>query len=224
MVQPSGVRQYITQQFNNVREPLSIVDTITALAPRRGGVQLKSWYAQTCGAVFRHNLSDELLLKYMEIWDYMLSPEGIELSLWGFRDVDYRVEPDGSKTSLLSTAINVKYPSIRLRHWAIWGAYLEFTEGPAFEKPIRDYSNAAQVDGYRAEQNARALGKVNQMATLLRSEERSLFDSSYDPGLAMYEIVSGTGDVRTMYRAMMDDANRRGLQRVIDAKTALLRR
>ena len=223
-VQPAGFRQFVLQQsFNNVADPLSVVDTIGSFASTRGGTQLKNFQSDTGGAVFRYNLSDELLLKYLEIWDYMLSPEAIELSLWGWKDVDYRVLPDGSKDTLLSTTLRTKYPSARLRDWASWMAELDLREGPAFEKPIRDASMAWQLEANRAAQNTIGLGKINEMGGFLMSSERSLFEASFDRGAALQAIISGTGDVATMYRAMLEDANRYGLQRAIDAQTAIMR-
>jgi ABC-type glycerol-3-phosphate transport system substrate-binding protein len=221
-VQPTGVIQYVTQQFGNAADPLSMVDWIGGFASRRGGVPLKDFQSETSGAVFRHNLSDDLLLKYMEIWEYLLGDEAKDLTTWGFRDVDYRVEANGSKTSLLTANIRAKYPSVLLRLWATWAAEVDFTEGPAQEKPIRDFASAYQVEANRAASNAIALRKINELGGMLVSSERSYFDFGVDA--ALLEIISGTGDITTMYRAMIDDANRRGLQRVIDAQTALMRR
>jgi len=223
-VQPNGVNQYVMQQFTNQSDPLRIVDWIYGFSPVRGGTVLRDFLSETSGAVFRAGLSDAMLHKYLEIWEYLLTDEAKNLTTWGFKDVDYRIETNGTKTSLLNVPLASKYPSVQLRHWANWGAEVDFTEGPASEKPVRDFALAWQVEANKAAQNGINLRKVNELASLIVSEERGLFDSQFNPSAALFEIISGSGDITTMYRAMIENANRRGLQRAIDAQTALMAR
>jgi L-amino acid N-acyltransferase YncA len=55
--------------------------------------------------------------------------------------------------------------------------------------------------------------KINELANFIMTEERSLF--TFDVGVAMVEIVTGKGDVRTLYRQMIQDARDRGLDEMI---------
>jgi ABC-type glycerol-3-phosphate transport system substrate-binding protein len=223
-VQPSRVMQLVDQQFASanpaIKEPLKAVDWIGSMSAKKGGTEYKDPQFETCGSVFRSDLSDVMLEKYLEICNWMMSEEGKTLAVWGFKDVDYKVNADGTKTYLLDTSINVKYPSADLLNWATWVADINFFERPGYTQGQKDWSWAWQQDANKGAANS--LKIVDEMASMLITEERSLFD--FDINSALFEIISGTGDVRTMYRAFMAEANRRGIQRVIDSVNTALKR
>jgi ABC-type glycerol-3-phosphate transport system substrate-binding protein len=223
-IQPNALQQ-IKQQLTAANpgiDPMKAVDWIGGLSEKKGGVPYRIVQSEGGGMVFRDGLSDQLMEKYMEIQDYFLSEEGIFLATWGFKDIDYRVNPDGSYTKIEPKNIWDKYPSARTRSWSTWTADLDYTIDPNYTDEEKAWTWAWQQNVNAAAQNT--MKKVNNLAVYVRPEERSLFDAEFDVNTKLLEIFTGTGDVRTMYRAFMNEANGRSLQNVVRSMNAALKK
>jgi hypothetical protein len=96
---------------------------------------------------------------------------------------------------------------------ADWGYDLDLLpDHPTMTQEAKDWAmNEWIIPSNRAAENTRK--KINELANYIVTEETSLF--TFDTGVAMIEIVTGKGDVRTMYRQMIRDAKDRGLDAMV---------
>jgi ABC-type glycerol-3-phosphate transport system substrate-binding protein len=210
------VDRHINEQFGgahpNIADPLSTaVGWIGGLSARPGGTRYHPPKIDASGTVFRADLSDEKLDKLLEIYDWLVSKEGNDFSNWGFRDIDYRVNANGSFTKIEPRDLREKYPSIIFGQiWPVWPGEFESMDHPDVPQNAKDFAMAYQVAANAAVDNVTV---VDKLATITITPERTRF--VFDTSAQFTQIITGTADVTTMYRAMMADANARGLQGVI---------
>ena len=216
------INRHVIEQFGGSTpgvDPMKAVDYLAAMSSRQGGTPYHAPLIDSSGIVFRHDISDAKLEKLLELYDWLISDEGEAMRILGIKDVDYRVNSDGSLAPIGNTdptALREKYPSIIIQIWPAWGARLEEDVNEVF------YPRSV-IDAYREwvpvanTGSTNALNKVGILASVTPTDERANF--SFNDGVALnaqlVRIISGSGDVATMYRAFIADANSRGLQDVI---------
>jgi ABC-type glycerol-3-phosphate transport system substrate-binding protein len=199
-----------------IANPYGAVGAIAPLAARAGATPYWSTQSETCGTLFPYDLPDEKLDKILEIYDWMLGREGKDLAHWGIRDVDYSVNADGSYRAITdpNDRLTKNYTSSDC-WWLLpdWD-YDWFEENPALPDAARQWA----IDEWLSPSNA-AAGNIKplvyEFAKFAVTEEKSLF--TFDFGVAYIEIVTGDGDVRTMYRQMIQEARNQGLDAVIES-------
>jgi hypothetical protein len=211
------IQTHITKQFGGahpeISDPLRAVGALGQLAASPGAKPYRIIEMDASGTCFSANISDAKLEKLLEIDDWLLSKEGKDLCNWGFRDVDYRVNADGTYSKIGTEVLLDKYPSATIRYYADWGFDFNALENPDYSPEERAFGLDFYNRCIQGADNARPI--INVLASFTQTEEKSLF--TMDISAALTEIVTGTGDVRTMYRSFIADANARGLQGVINS-------
>jgi hypothetical protein len=211
------IQTHITKQFGGahpeIKEPLKAVAALGQLAAKPGAKPYRIIEMDASGTCFSANISDAKLEKLLEIDDWLLSKEGKDLCNWGFKDVDYKVNADGTYAKLGTGTLLDKYPSATIRYYADWGFDFNALENPDYTPDERAFGLDFYNRCIQGADNARPI--INVLASFSQTEERSLF--VMDISAALTEIVTGTSDVRAMYRSFIADANARGLQGVIDS-------
>jgi ABC-type glycerol-3-phosphate transport system substrate-binding protein len=219
---PDWAFTIVTREFAaanpDIADPYKAVGAIAPLAAKAGATPYWSVQSETCGTLFPSDLPDEKLDKILEMYDWMLSHEGKELGHWGFKDEDYKVNPDGSYEFLKSYEERVKEGKYKISEGWLYLAdwdYDWFEENPSIpdaakQWAIDEWLNPSNV----AANNVKPL--VHEFAKFVVTEEKSLF--TFDFGVAYIEIVTGDGDVRTMYRQMIQDVrNNHNLDAMVDS-------
>jgi hypothetical protein len=215
----------IVEEFGSahpeIRNPFDAVGFAVSLAAKPGAVPYHGTGAEIWGNTFRADLSDEKLDKLLEIDEWLAGKEGMDLCNWGFKDRDYTVNSDGTYASLINGNIVDLYPSRTLIFYSTWNSDWDDDMGnPTYsadvKKAARDVLTAINVGGVNA------LKIENQFAGIIVTEETSLF--TYDYNSRLMNIITGTGDIRTMYQAMIAEANQQGLQKMIDSVNAVLKK
>ena len=213
------IQEHVVNQFGGANpgagDPLKAIGAIGQLSATPGGKPYRPIQSETCGSLFSADLSDAKLDKIIEIMDWLLSKEGKDLTNWGFKDVDYRVNADGSYSKIGNQNILDKYPSSTIKYYADWNFDFNAEDNPDYTPEVRAWG----LDFYRrtVEGAANARPIINELASFVMTEERSLFLDGTAIEAAMIGIVTGNGDVRTMYRQFIADCNTRGMQAVIDS-------
>jgi hypothetical protein len=216
----SFIENTFKQAHPDMKDEFATVDVLGAISARKGGTVYHGMEFDSCGRVFKADLSDEKLNKILEINEFLLSPEGDALWHWGFKDVDYKENPDGTKTSLIED-LNTKYPTaVRLGKWTSWDLDFETFDSPYIFKSVHDWGWAWTQDVNKGGENARKI--VDYLGSTVMTEDRQLFNWNYNTELL--NIIQGSGDVRTMYRAFVEEARKRGIQKVIDSVNKTLGR
>jgi hypothetical protein len=212
------IQTHVSKQFGGahpeIADPFTAVGSIGKLSAHPGGTPYRLIEMDASGTSFNADISDEKLDKLLEIDDWLLSKEGKDICYWGFKDVDYTVNSDGSYTKIDPSVIILdKYPSATIRYYADWGFDFNAMENPDYTPEERQFGLDYYALNNVGAENTRP--QINVLATFAQTEERSLF--TMDITAALMEIVTGTGDVRAMYRTFISDANARGLQGVISS-------
>jgi ABC-type glycerol-3-phosphate transport system substrate-binding protein len=113
------VNRHVMEQFGGSHpgiDSLKAVGHIGAMSPKAGGKAYHVPDIDSSGIVFNADLSDEKLDKLLALYDWLISDEGNALRYWGIKDVDYRVNGDGTLTKITSDDLRTKYPSIFIFH------------------------------------------------------------------------------------------------------------
>jgi putative aldouronate transport system substrate-binding protein len=218
------LQRHIIEEFGGahpeIGNPFDAVGFIVSLAGKSGATPYHEPYGESWGNTFKADISDEKLDKFLEIDEWLAGKEGMDLCNWGFKDKDYRINSDGTYTSLLEGNIVDRYPSRTIIFVATWNYDFDAAENPSFNVEARkmsvDLQAAINVGGVNA------FEIVNLFAGTIVTEEKSLFTFNYLN--RVMDIITGTGDIRTMYRAMIAEANQQGLQGVIDSVNAALKK
>jgi hypothetical protein len=216
----SFIETEFKQAHPEMTDEFATVDVLGAISAKKGGTVYHGMEFDSCGRVFKADLSDEKLDKILQINEFLLSPEGDELWHWGFKDVDFKVNADGSKASLITNLSDKYLTAVRLGKWAQWDLDFETFESPYIFKTVHDWGWAWTQDVNKGGDNARKI--IDYLGTTVMTEERQLFDWTYNTNLL--NIIQGSGDVRTMYRAFLAEAQRRNIQKVIDSMNTALKR
>jgi hypothetical protein len=192
-------------------DPKKVVGVIAALAPRKGERQYHIPATDSCGTMFRDDLSNEKLERILLMDDWMLSTEGQLFINMGFEGVDYAKNTDGSYKKLHNEDLIVKYPSFRFKSFPAWAWDFEHYEDPSFSADLKQLgldwqkkANAAAVDT-----------GVNLIANMRSTPERKAFTFNYNAKLT--EIITGKDSVEAMYQAFAAEAYANGVQKVIDS-------
>jgi putative aldouronate transport system substrate-binding protein len=205
-------------------DPRAAVRTIASMSGVPGGTLYHDIEPDSSGYCFRADLSDEKLDKILEIVDWTLSPEGQDYQIYGIKDVDYRVNADGTYTMIKTP--KTSYPSVwNLGNFALWPFDALLMESSIDTKLERE-KKIDERDWYENPRYGASLGAVNALrdhidllATVISTEEKSLFPYTDTPtrDARLLEIISGDRDVRTMYREFITECNSRGMQAMIDS-------
>jgi putative aldouronate transport system substrate-binding protein len=213
--------QIVGGGHSQLKEPTAILALIGSLSATPGGRIYHEVEPDSSGYVFKEGLSDIKLEKILEITNWILSEEGITMQRFGLKDIDFRVDAAGNITRINQT---ISYPS-NLGHFALWDFdfSLDLPEALSnYPKAWRDITWEYYMDpkwGANVGAENAKNDKVNLLATVIVTPERSRFAYTDKAALdaKLLEIISGTGDVRTMYREFIAECNSRGMQAMIDS-------
>jgi putative aldouronate transport system substrate-binding protein len=221
---PGMLQRHVVEEFGSahpeIKDPFSAVGFAVSLSSMPGTTQYHVPAGEIWGNTFRSDLSDEKLDKLLEIDEWLAGKEGMDLCNWGFRDTDYRVNSDGSYTALFEGNLVDRYPSKTILFYSNWAYDFDVEEHPAYSAEVKkvgmDVQMAINIGGNNA------LKVINQFAGTVVTEEKSLF--TFDYYSRVMNIITGTGDIRTMYRAMITEANQQGLQEMINSVNAVIKK
>ncbi len=194
--------------------PFERLSLIPALAlDKDTPIRMEGYVSCMCATQFASTLSDEKLERFLNYFEYLLTPEGRMLRM-GFEGKDYTVEADGSIKKIrdekgAAPELKVKYPSIGLSHYNSWG--FEMAADPKIE-----YFD--QYNDETKELNAWATGVRNPGAVFPAIEPILVGDTavtdanSFKFTAEYWTIIAGSEPVEDMFADMVNRANQDGFE------------
>ena len=197
--------------LNPGRNYLDDVHIIAGMSPRAGGKRVHMPNFEESGTIFPYNISDEKLDRLLALADYLLTDEGIYMCSMGFEGVDYITNADNSFTMIAEGRTGDRYPSASILTYATWNFDFGQFIDPTQPSGVIEFTSRWQVEANEFSRNA----NIHALATMLSTPDKRSF--IFDHSRYLTEIITGSGDIQTMYRAMLRDAEANGIQRVIDS-------
>lgn len=190
-----------------------------------GNYYLPSFYTFWSETLINPKVDDEKMQRILALYDFLLSPEGQILTMYGFEDIDYKME--GEKLVIIRDrdaegnipGLGTKYPSTdTLRFLATWGAdrrhgneELPGGWAPETYKMSQDYLKHYLEIGTPIGIN----WEVNAFVKTLPTP-----GGSVDLNAELVRVIVGTDDIGKMWEEVINKLYQAGLQDQMDAVNA----
>jgi len=167
---------------------------------------------------FNANISPEAMDRFLEFYNWALSPEGRRMTL-GIEGRDWEFAADGRIEAILTPDglfpnIMELYPSARLLTMVTWGFELHAD----FTWPNQRYgvhADRVRQINYEARTARNPYAMIPAMAPRLIVTPAKLEADSFPFGRATIDIVMGTAPVEDMWEAMVEEAMALGFRQAI---------
>jgi hypothetical protein len=211
-------KKYMTDPFQSAQPGVDYVKAVDTIGPVAApdGKSYHGWQGDGAMITFSSDVSDTALDKVLALMEWVPSDEANALLRWGIKDVDYRVNANGSFTAITPAAeLWTKYPAINMRQIAQRDTDYNTFDEPTWTAEEHTWAQAWFSDLIPAVRNY--LTYYNWPADALPNLDKASLPS-VSPMLL--DIIMGTGDVTTMYRQFTTNMYAAGLQKVIDSVNA----
>ncbi len=212
---PEWVHRIITNIYGlanpQVEDPLDVIGLMGPFSEDADSKKMWSPLIQMCGTEVAYHVSDEKLDKILGVYNFLLSPEGKELSRWGFEGIDY-VNQNGTYKRIFEGRLREKYPSQIFYIFSDWDG---------------DWHNDASGKGNpNIPVEYRELGinhweDKNPYAADVRLDVSYAYTPSkvkfaVDWNERMTQIIVGDEDIDSMFKDFIDYCYEQGAQDAID--------
>jgi putative aldouronate transport system substrate-binding protein len=205
--------------WNQNEQNIPFEDAVIAL-PLPPGVDgnqyFTVYYSFWSDSLFNASVSDEKMERIMQLYDFLLSPEGRLLSEYGFEGTDYQMEGDKLKITREMNAdgsmpaLREKYPSAGLLgDLVVWG----------YGETYDDHLHPGVSDGaWQIDQDWRNYMYQNGKAYDINWEVNAFvkmlppIGGAVDINAEKQKIIFGTGDIKKMWDEVIHKLNQTGLQ------------
>ena len=174
----------------------------------------------------------EKLERILALYDFLLSEEGLRLSKFGLKGIDYDIDEKGDLVCLLDTSENsmssqlkAKYPSIELfGSLATWGGtFADFVPGDMnYHLCDRNCVNLAYKDLMWNKENASMLTRPERF--LITPKEPSEVFSTGKAFSAFIRCIVGSDDALAMWEESVRQMQAAGLEEYIDRQNEIYRK
>lgn len=179
------------------------------------------YYSFWSDSLFNASVSDEKMERIMQLYDFLLSPEGRLLSEFGFEGTDYQMAGDKLEITRDMNAdgslpaLRDKYPSAGLLgDLVVWGYGETYDDHlhPGLSDEAwqidQDWRNYMYQNGKAYDINWEVNAFVKMMPPI---------GGAVDVSAEKQKIIFGTGDITTMWDVVINKLNQTGLQDRIKA-------
>ncbi|NQX68693.1 extracellular solute-binding protein [Paenibacillus alba] len=217
----NGYKKIEKDRFNKVYPDKKFTDVVKSLKPlvsldgKRYHPVFKTYWSES---YFNAKMDDKKLTRILDLYDYLLSPEGKRLVNYGFENVDYKLDGEKIIPTEPKTVIGEKYPStLVFNTLATW-------ETPYAMDDANDQSwvnKDLQKDAIAYMKFVKANTKIPDFSpelTLVSTPAKDKF-SVINSDL-LIKIMAGKEDVEQMFNKEVDAYKGKGLDKVIEEVNA----
>jgi hypothetical protein len=150
---------------------------VVSLSASPGKTRYHMLEGKIYGKVFSTDVSDGKLDKLLALNEFLLSKDGWDLTYWGIKDTDYKVNGGRSYTRISNGAIDALYPNASIRYWASWGADFDMIDNPLFSAETKKIGMDLRLQINEGAENG--LKKADLFVGGINTPEKSLFTFDY---------------------------------------------
>lgn len=222
---PYWFNRYFDEEFAGALQidPSEVLDYIAVIpyvVPEAGDTPKVMTSIQDSCTYFAWDTTDAQVERALAICDWLMTEEGNRFRYYGFENVDYTLEADGTVTPLHDEDLRTKYPSIYLQNWPTWDFDYLF-ESPLYRDEIIELSKSV----VEAHAEAAKDTSIYSYWGNLRTEEKSAWSFSKSSRIKAL-ITDASADVESGMMAIRQEAIDAGIMNVIksvqDARDAYL--